>query len=161
MTKKPIWVVAVVVACGTGIALTRANTPDSVRERPVAIPANKALTPDVAAVFRRACVDCHSNTTRWPWYANVPPASWLVRRDVERGKQKLNFSEWTVKQKISPNEMQEICDAVDGGSMPPAAYTLVHWDARLSADDVKTICQWPARVNRAQRKASLAAVRRR
>jgi hypothetical protein len=65
----------------------------------------------------------------------------------------LNFSEWTKRQRISPNQMQEICDAVEGASMPPFAYTLLHRSASLSSDDVRTLCDWP-------RNARLAASRR-
>jgi hypothetical protein len=75
-----------------------------------------------------ACYDCHSNETKWPWYSHVAPMSWLVQRDVERGRAELNFSEWE-------GDADDAADAVEDGSMPPRNYTLLHPDARLSAEE--------------------------
>lgn len=83
------------------------------------------------SMARRACFDCHSNETTWPWYTNVAPASWLVARDVEEGREKLNFSEWN----RAFEEADEAGEVVRNGEMPPAQYTLVHRDARLSDTD--------------------------
>ena len=51
-------------------------------------------SPDTRALFRRACFDCHSNQTVWPWYSHVAPVSWLLQRDVNGGRSHLNFTEW-------------------------------------------------------------------
>lgn len=75
----------------------------------------------------RACFDCHSNETVWPWYSNVAPVSWLVQRDVDEGREELNYSEWNRRQ-----EGDESAEAVRDGSMPPRSYLLTHPDARLS-----------------------------
>jgi hypothetical protein len=84
--------------------------------------------PDAASrsVAVTSCYDCHSNETKWRWYSNVAPASWLIQRDVDDGRRKLNFSEW-------PQNAHDLADVVDGGSMPPTKYTLLHPDARLSS----------------------------
>lgn len=87
--------------------------------------------PETRALATRACFDCHSNETRWPAYAAVAPASWLVQHDVNEGRAALNFSEWTRPQE----EAKEASDAVREGEMPPAAYTFVHGHARLTADE--------------------------
>src|SRR5579871_6163902 len=50
--------------------------------------------PQVASSLKRACNDCHSNQTVWPWYSNIAPASWLVVKDVNEGRARLNFSNW-------------------------------------------------------------------
>ncbi len=76
----------------------------------------------------RACFDCHSNETVWPWYSNIAPASWLIQRDVEEGRQKLNFSEWGGRER----EVEEIIEIVREGEMPPIQFTLIHAEARLS-----------------------------
>jgi hypothetical protein len=75
----------------------------------------------------RACFDCHSNETVWPWYSNVAPVSWLVQRDVDEGREHLNYSEWN-----RPQEGEESAETVREGSMPPTSYLLTHPDARLS-----------------------------
>ena len=64
-----------------------------VRENPP-ITAPLAAQAELAQVLERSCYDCHSNQTRWPWYASVAPVSWLVARDVDRGRHELNFSAW-------------------------------------------------------------------
>jgi hypothetical protein len=81
-----------------------------------------------------ACFDCHSNQTKWPWYTNVAPASWLVERDVKGGRSTLNFSEWQRPQDTSASD---IVEAVQGGSMPPFYYAWMpnHPKARLSKRD--------------------------
>ena len=62
-----------------------------------------------------ACMDCHSNETKWPWYSNVAPVSWLVQKDVDEGRRKLNLS-------TDAAEVQEMIEAIDEGSMPPLQY---------------------------------------
>jgi hypothetical protein len=72
-----------------------------------------------------ACADCHSNTTEWPKKARIAPASWLIRRDVDEGRSRLNWS-------VPCGETDDIGEAVRGGGMPPLQYKLVHANARLS-----------------------------
>jgi hypothetical protein len=101
----------------------------------------RVMNPEVGAILERSCQDCHSANTRWPWYSRVAPISWIVARDVDRGRAKLDFTDWAVH-RHSENERMEICDAVSNGSMPMRAYTVVHRDARLSMHDVDRICDW-------------------
>jgi Haem-binding domain len=75
-----------------------------------------------------ACYDCHSNQTRWPPQSFVAPFSWLLTRDVEQGRDELNFSTWDADE----GEADDAADAVADGSMPPRRYVLVHPDAGLS-----------------------------
>jgi hypothetical protein len=81
----------------------------------------------------RACFDCHSNQTLWPWYSNVAPASWLVQRDVDKGRRKLNFSEWDRPQE----EGGESAKSMQKGKMPPWYYP---W-AQLSAADHQALAR--------------------
>jgi mono/diheme cytochrome c family protein len=82
------------------------------------------------ALAQRACFDCHSNETVWPWYSNVAPVSWLVYHDVEEGRSRMNFSDWSRGRQPSISEIQ---GEVSEGGMPPAQYLLMHPDARLSS----------------------------
>jgi len=86
--------------------------------------------PDQASadIARDSCYDCHSNETDWPLYSYVAPMSWLVRRDVEGGRDKLNFSLWG----DDGGEVDDAIEVVEDGSMPPRQYTLVHRGASLS-----------------------------
>jgi hypothetical protein len=83
-------------------------------------------SPRVATLARAACYDCHSNETEWPAYSYVAPMSWLVRRDVERGRDALNFSTG------EGEDGDDAAEVVADGSMPPMQYRLLHPDARLS-----------------------------
>ena len=82
------------------------------------------------ALAQRACFDCHSNETTWPWYSNIAPISWMVQHDVDEGRQVLNFSEWP--QSGNPRGAGEIPEVISEGEMPPAVFLLMHPDARLS-----------------------------
>jgi mono/diheme cytochrome c family protein len=84
-----------------------------------------------------ACFDCHSNETHWPWYSNVAPVSWLVQRDVDAGRDKLNFSEWD-RQRPEANEAAEV---VNEGEMPPFQYRLLHPQARLSSAERQALAR--------------------
>ena len=80
---------------------------------------------------KRACFDCHSNETTWPWYSNVAPVSWLLQHDVEDGRRRLNFSEWNLRQRGA----DEAAKTVQNGSMPRWFYIPLHPQANLSAAD--------------------------
>jgi hypothetical protein len=105
--------------------------------------AESHLPTSVAPVLERACGDCHSNDTVWPWYSHVPPVSSMIREHVEEGRATFNFSTWA-SGSASPtqNEIAEICDAVSDGSMPPMGYRMMHPKAHLSAGDVSALCHW-------------------
>ena len=97
----------------------------------------------VKALLKRSCYDCHSNETRWPWYAYVAPVSWLVAEDVEEGREHLNFSEWD---KLSPSRQarlkEEIAEEVAEGEMPLSNYLITHPDAELSDADKALLYSW-------------------
>ena len=94
-----------------------------------------------AAILTRACRDCHSNDTRWPWYSQVAPMSWLVWRDVHEGREHLNFSEWgTYDQERRAHEAKAICNATVDGEMPLWFYLPMHPDARLTSEDTEQLC---------------------
>jgi hypothetical protein len=82
------------------------------------------------ALAARACFDCHSNLTRWRWYSNVAPVSWLVQSDVDGGRSVFDFSRWDRPQDV---DVGELAEAIRGGSMPPWFYVLAHARASLSA----------------------------
>jgi len=85
-------------------------------------------SPQTRALAVRACFDCHSNETVWPWYSKIAPVSWLVQRDVEEGRDSLNFSDI----QSADHEFQEAGETVLEGEMPPAQYFPTHPEARLS-----------------------------
>ena len=101
--------------------------------------------PDVHAILRRACYDCHSNETKWPWYAYVAPVSWPVRDHVLKGRKHLNFSEWLKpgeKQFTSWSDLEEIAQSVADQSMPLPGYDLMHPEAKLTPAERETVSRW-------------------
>ena len=97
----------------------------------------------VRAVLRRACYDCHSNETTWPWYSRVAPISWLTARDVHQGRKELNYSEWNLLDaQRQAKKLKESWDEVADGDMAPWFYRAIHTDARLSADDRTALHNW-------------------
>lgn len=101
------------------------------------------VPPDVAAVLDRACRDCHSNRTRWPFYSRIAPFSWNVVAHVRDGREQMNFSEWGEYDDESMADLLDaICDEVRDGAMPLPQYALVHRTARLSNRDVDRLCTW-------------------
>lgn len=90
-----------------------------------------------------SCFDCHSNQTDWsPWYTKVAPAKFLVWRDVQEGRDRLNFSEWSGNNAEAASEIAEV---VDSGEMPPMQYTLMHPNAKLSDSEKQQLIDGMAR----------------
>jgi|SRR5687767_15440234 len=91
--------------------------------------------PETRALAMRACFDCHSNETVWPWYTYVAPVSWLTQYDVDEGRRTLNYSEWDRGQR----EAHESAKSVRTGEMPPWLYLLPRRHARLTASEQATL----------------------
>ncbi|MCB0524105.1 MAG: heme-binding domain-containing protein, partial [Saprospiraceae bacterium] len=90
-----------------------------------------------------ACMDCHSNNTRYPWYAEIQPVGLWLAGHVKGGKQHLNFSEFTNRRVAYQNhKFEEIIEMVRDGEMPMKSYTWTHADARLTQEQKNLICDW-------------------
>jgi hypothetical protein len=97
----------------------------------------------VQTVLKRACYDCHSNETTWPWYSNVAPVSWFVIDHVNHGRRHLNFSEWSRYDRAKQaSQLQQIQETVRAGNMPLASYVTIHQEAKLSDEDKQVIFEW-------------------
>ena len=95
------------------------------------------------ALLRRACYNCHSNETVWPWYSNVAPVSWLLASDVKEGRSHVNFSEWgTYSSAVQSHKLAAIAEEVLNAEMPPWYYTLVHAKARLNQAEQRSVENW-------------------
>jgi hypothetical protein len=105
-------------------------------------PAPLDVPPQIETLLERACYDCHSNKTVWPWYSHIAPVSWLVYRDVEDGRKHLNFSQWPVEPKKSRKKYREISKVIAEDEMPMAIYIPLHPDARLSDSEKKSLIDW-------------------
>jgi hypothetical protein len=95
----------------------------------------------VKPLLRRACGDCHSNETKWPWYVRISPGSWFMVNHVVHGRKKLNFSTFV---NLEDSDRGDIADAVRHGAMPLPSYLWLHPDARLTAAERQLIQDWAA-----------------
>lgn len=101
------------------------------------------IPPRVADILDRACMDCHSNETRWPWYSRVAPVSWWVVGNVNIGRRTLNLSEWTqYKPPYAIATLGAMNNAVREEAMPLDCYQQLHPQARLTKDERKIFCDW-------------------
>ncbi|HEY6951213.1 MAG TPA: heme-binding domain-containing protein [Bacteroidota bacterium] len=103
----------------------------------------KGIPPEVVARMEKSCFDCHSNETRWPWYSNITPVNFLLAKDVNNGRRHVNFSEWmSYKPGRVKSILDNIYDQVYNHEMPLSQYQLMHPDSKLTAADVKILCDW-------------------
>lgn len=94
-------------------------------------------------VLLRACGNCHSDHTDWPWYGHVAPVSWWIARHVREGKEQLDFSEWeTYSPSQKRDKLESVCGLISTGRMPPWLYATMHPEAKLTEKDKKAVCAW-------------------
>ncbi len=101
------------------------------------------VPPDVQEVLQTSCYDCHSNTTRYPWYAEIQPVAWWLNDHIKGGKRELNFSEFSgYRIRRQYIKLEQIIDLVTREEMPLPSYLLIHTDARLSAEQKERLVAW-------------------
>lgn len=101
------------------------------------------VPPDVQQMLTVACNDCHSNATRYPWYAEIQPVAWWLNDHITEGRKHLNFSEFgSYRLTRQHHKLEEIGEMVSSGEMPLPSYTLAHWDARLTDEQRKRLVGW-------------------
>lgn len=106
--------------------------------------ATKYIMPqEVKEIFAKACDDCHSNNTRYPWYSNFQPVAWWLNNHVVDGKRHLNMSELGARKiNLQNHKLEEIIEMVDKGEMPLKSYTWVHKDAILTDVEKNWLINW-------------------
>lgn len=142
--KKALRIVVIGLIIGVvGIQFIRPTPNVATGPQPRDITALHPTSPEVKAILQRACYDCHSNTTRYPWYANLQPVAWWLDSHVREGKDELNFSEFGG---YSPRRARQLLEAaldeVADKSMPLPSYTWVHRDAILGSAEQKQFTEW-------------------
>lgn len=102
--------------------------------------------PGVSKMLRRACYDCHSSETRWPWYSRVPGMGNMLERDVRNARAAFNFSEWAAgpygKPRVGAAMLLGMCAAIREGQMPRKNYQWLHPDAKPSPSEIDEFCSW-------------------
>jgi hypothetical protein len=112
------------------------------------------IDPETLAIVQRACQNCHSQQTVWPWYSHVAPVSWMIAHDVQQARSHMNLSRW---QDYSTDQrlllLSAIGSAVRNREMPLQRYLLLHPEARLTGTEREQIYRW-TRAERNRLKAS-------
>ena len=104
---------------------------------------NTQMSPEVVAVLDRACADCHSSKTTWPWYSQIAPISWYLADHVKDGRKELSLSDWgTYETRRKSRKLDEIREQVESGTMPIKSYVLLHPNAKLSDADRRLLIDW-------------------
>ena len=98
---------------------------------------------DVKSILAKACNDCHSNNTVYPWYARIQPVDWWLTKHVNDGKKHINYDEYTNKSlRYQYHKMEETIEMIKEGEMPLDSYTWVHKDAKLSDEEKVKLTSW-------------------
>jgi len=136
MYKRILLAFLILVVIIQLIPVTRTN-PDTTLE----VPADETTR----VLLKRACYDCHSNETKWPWYSYVAPVSWLVTHDVNHAREHFNFSEWDkYTEKDKAHILEEVIEEVEAGEMPLWFYLPLHSEAKILENDLATLKSWVA-----------------
>lgn len=97
----------------------------------------------VRVIFERSCADCHTHETKYPWYAKVQPSAWFLKDHIDEGRREFNASIWkTYEPNRQRRKLSEICEQVQYREMPLPSYLWIHWNAKLSDAEIKTLCDW-------------------
>lgn len=103
------------------------------------------VPPDVKIILGKACNDCHTNTTVYPWYSYIQPNGWFLKSHIDDGRRHLNFSVFaTYDANKRTKKLEEICEEVTENKMPLPSYTWIHRDAILTETEKKALCDWTA-----------------
>lgn len=101
------------------------------------------VSDSVQAVLKKACYDCHSNNTNYPWYSNIQPVGWFLANHVSGGKRHLNFSEFgSYSKRRQLSKLNDIANEIQDDDMPLTSYKLMHKEARLTAYEKSLVIKW-------------------
>jgi hypothetical protein len=101
------------------------------------------MNKQVSESLQRACYDCHSNNSRYPWYNNIQPVAWWLQHHINEGKSELNFNEFaTYTPQKQDHKIEEIAEAITDGWMPLGSYKFIHKESNLSEEEKQAIIAW-------------------
>jgi hypothetical protein len=142
--KKALKIIAIVlVAAFVVIQFFRPDFTNPPINQAETLEANLQVTENVQAILNRSCMDCHTNNTQYPWYSKIQPAAWFMASHINEGKSQLNLSIWqTYGTSRQRRKLSQICEQVQSKEMPLPSYLWIHRDAKMSDEDIKTLCDW-------------------
>jgi len=140
MIKKLLYVLLAIFVV---IQFIPSNRPVTIAENPADLIGNNEVPAQMADMLKNACYDCHSNESKYPWYAYVSPVSYLINRDIREGREHLNFSDWeNLEKRTKLKILGEISEVVLDGEMPMKIYPPLHPEARLTDEDRQAMADW-------------------
>lgn len=148
MTTFKIFIAAFILIAGAGFFLAGSPSPVISSQGPQVPAVDPVLhmPPDVAAFVARSCGDCHTDQPHLPWYAKVPPASWLVEHDMADAHRSVNFTQWTQTNGKSfgsaVGTLNAACTDMQSERMPLKEYVWMHPGAKPRPDEVAHFCDW-------------------
>ncbi len=139
---KVVLAVLIVFLIAIQLFQPRRTNPPTVSSR--ILSAHVQVPDEVYGDLMRACGDCHSNQTRWPWYSHIAPLSWVITDDVNQGRRHMNFDDWEAQEstRAANDRLVDICQEIRQKGMPPFSYRLAHRDLRLNQKEIASICSW-------------------
>lgn len=98
---------------------------------------------NISLILEKACNDCHSNNTKYPWYSEIMPVGWILSDHVKNGIKELNFDQFaTYTPKRQRKKLEEVADEVKEGKMPISSYKRIHKSARLTEEEKTALVNW-------------------
>jgi hypothetical protein len=142
--KKALKIIAIVlVVAFIVIQFIRPDFTNPPVNQDETLDATVQLPENVKLILSRSCADCHSNETKFPWYSKIQPSAWFLADHIKDGRRELNLSVWkTYEPRRQRKKLAEICEQVQEREMPLPSYLWIHWDAKMSDEDIKTLCDW-------------------
>lgn len=143
MRKSAKWVLGAVLLMVVAAQFVRPDRSSVPVEPGQAIARQLEVPADVLHLLERACSDCHTQATQWPWYSNVAPVSWFVARHVDRGRRHLDLDRWALYGDYDAQKLlDQIAEEVLEERMPLPSYLTMHTEARLLASERRRIAAW-------------------
>lgn len=140
-TTKKIILILVVVFAAMQVIVIKKKVPET--DPALEYTKNETVPDDIAGLIKASCYDCHSYETRYPWYSNVAPVSWLLNSHIQEARKHLNFSVWGEYSSKRKMAMKEECrEMLEENEMPLKSYLLMHPEARLSDKEKDALMQW-------------------
>lgn len=136
-TRWARWIVIALVVVFAGMQAVRPERTNPPVNPEYTLEAQYEVPRDVKVILERACGDCHSNRTRWPWYSNVAPVSWFLADHVKDGRRHFNMDDFTEEMSL-----KDVCQEIRVGSMPLKSYLALHPEAKLTGAEIQTVCAW-------------------
>ena len=143
MKKKFRLALLILILIFIAIQFTPSKLPENSPEQTEQNMQVQNADPEVMAILKTSCFDCHSNQTDYRWYSHVVPVSWLIVRDVKKGREALNFSEWnTYNKRKLVRKLADIKEQISKKQMPLKIYTLMHSNTKLNPAQTLLMTNW-------------------